>query len=159
MKRARKRLFSRKYRSANYVIYSKLFLSGAPSHRAFAHSSPRPGQLRSKATPLQETEHLAARGRQKEGTASATPFFPRQAGITKHERRGRARERGMQGRHFRIHLGAFISLVTLLAVWERVMRVPELCKMHNQAFKYTPGEWTMCTHVQLCARACVCGVV
>lgn len=26
------------------------------------------------------------------------------------------------------------------------MHVPKLCKMHNQAFKYTPCEWPMCMH-------------
>ena len=52
-----------------------------------------------------------------------------------------------------LHLpGHFISSLG------RVMHVPELCKMHNQAFKYTPSEWTMCTHVQyvhVCVWCCV----
>lgn len=47
-----------------------------------------------------------------------------------------------------LHLpGHFISSLG------RVMHVPELCKMHNQAFKYTPREWTMCTHICTCVCA------
>lgn len=78
------------------------------------------------------------------GEASGAQL-PRQAGITKQSGEG---EWGMQARHFRIHLappsylpGHFISSLG------RVMHVPKLCKMHNQAFKYTPCEWAMCTHV------------
>lgn len=47
-----------------------------------------------------------------------------------------------------LHLpGHFISSLG------RVMHLPELCKMHNQAFKYTPREWTMRTRVGACAAS------
>lgn len=141
MRRLRNCLFSRKYHSANYVIYSKLFLFGAPSHRAFAHSSPWPGQLgarphlfRRRSTWLYETD------KRRNGERNLS----RRDGITKQSSEGVRNARQAFQDSFRcLHLpGHFISSLG------RVMHVPELCKMHNQAFKYTPSEWTMCTHVQ-----------
>lgn len=65
----------------------------------------------------------------------------------------------MQARHFRIHLGSPHLPGHFISSLGRVMHVPKLCKMHNQAFKYTPCEWPMCMHVHVHVHTyCTCGV-
>lgn len=65
----------------------------------------------------------------------------------------------MQARHFRIHLGSSHLPGHFISSLGRVMHVPKLCKMYNQAFEYTPCEQTMSMHMYVLVHAyCTCGL-